>query len=129
MTIDEKIDYWLDIAQYDLKSAKSMQESNRYLYTVFLCQQATEKILKAVYIKKCACESPRTHSLVHIQSLLQLDLSEEYLQLLAELTAYYIEGRYPTYKKKLSALISKNKASQILKKTEELFKCLKSAIK
>lgn len=44
----EKVEYWLDIADYDLETAKSMLTSGRYLYVVFMCQQAIEKLLKAL---------------------------------------------------------------------------------
>ncbi len=42
MTLEEKIEHWLDIAEYDLETAAAMQNSARYLYTVFMCQQAKE---------------------------------------------------------------------------------------
>jgi HEPN domain-containing protein len=46
MNISEKIEYWMDIADYDMETSRSMQKSGRYLYTVFMCQQAIEKVLK-----------------------------------------------------------------------------------
>ena len=36
MTADEKYEYWLDIAQYDLKSASAMYSKGRWLYAAFL---------------------------------------------------------------------------------------------
>ena len=60
---------------------------------------------------------------------MELGTSDKQLKLIAELTAYYIEGRYPTYKKKLSALIDEAKSTSILKETEVLFKWLKSKLK
>jgi hypothetical protein len=32
MDISEKVDYWLDIADYDMETARSLQKSGRYLY-------------------------------------------------------------------------------------------------
>lgn len=49
MSTKDKIEYWLDIAQYDLVSAKAMLESKRFLYGGFLCHQVAEKCLKAHY--------------------------------------------------------------------------------
>jgi HEPN domain-containing protein len=46
MTPEEKFDYWLDIAEYDLKTAEAMFETGRWLYVVFMCQQAMEKLSK-----------------------------------------------------------------------------------
>ncbi len=129
MEISEKIEYWLDIADYDRQTARSLQNAGRYLYTVFMCQQATEKMLKANYIRIFAKEAPFSHNLVYLNSLMELGTSDKQLKLMAELTTYYIEGRYPTYKKKLSALIGREKSTSILKETEALFKWLKSKLK
>jgi HEPN domain-containing protein len=126
MTKSEKIAYWLDIAEYDLGTARSLHKSGRYLYTVFMCQQAIEKIFKALYLRQFNKEAPFSHNLVYLQAVLNLHISEDNMGLIAELTAYYIEGRYPTYKEKLSSLVKKEKSLEILKKTEGLFKWLKS---
>jgi len=56
MTRAEKVDYWVDIARYDLQTAAAMFKSRRYLYTVFMCEQALEKLLKGLYIFKEAQE-------------------------------------------------------------------------
>ena len=37
MTEQNKIDYWIDIADYDLKTAEAMLETGRYLYVGFMC--------------------------------------------------------------------------------------------
>ena len=129
MEISEKIEYWLDIADYDIQTARSLHNSRRYLYTVFMCQQAVEKMLKANYIKRFSKEAPFSHNLVYLNSLMELGTSDKQLKLIAELTTYYIEGRYPTYKKKLSALIDEAKSISILKETEVFFKWLKSKLR
>ncbi len=43
MTPEEKVEHWLDIAEYDLETAAAMQKSGRYLYTVFMCQQPSNE--------------------------------------------------------------------------------------
>ncbi len=62
----EKVEYWLDIADYDLETAKSMLQSGRYLYVVFMCQQAIEKVIKALYVNTFDAEAPRSHNLAFI---------------------------------------------------------------
>ena len=47
MDIQGKIQYWLDMAGYDLDTAKAMLSTGRYLYVGFMCHQAVEKSLKA----------------------------------------------------------------------------------
>ena len=98
-----------------------MEQSGRYVYVVLMCQQAVEKALKALHLKKIGREAPRSHNLVYLESLLDLMPSEQQLEFFAELTSYYLDNRYPTYKKKISELVDREKARVILKKTEESF--------
>ena len=125
MEISGKIDYWLDIASYDFKTARQMQKAGRYLYTIFMCQQSIEKLLKAIYLQKFQKEAPPSHNLVYLEKLVNAGITEKQQNLLAELTTFYIEGRYPTYKIKLSSLVNKGKAAKILAWSEEVFLWLK----
>jgi HEPN domain-containing protein len=50
MNSQEKYEYWLDIANYDLETASAMLAGSRWLYVVFMCQQAIEKLVKGLYI-------------------------------------------------------------------------------
>lgn len=43
---------WLLRADYDLLTARAMWNSRRYLYVAFMCQQALEKLLKAITIER-----------------------------------------------------------------------------
>jgi len=47
MNKQDKVKYWVDIANYDFDTAKAMLESKRFLYVGFMCHQTIEKILKA----------------------------------------------------------------------------------
>ena len=47
-----KAAYWLDGAEYDLQTAKAMLETRRFLYVGFMCHQAVEKALKAVFVTR-----------------------------------------------------------------------------
>ncbi|UCE08346.1 MAG: HEPN domain-containing protein [bacterium] len=49
--MEKEISYWIEHAQYDLGTAEAMLISGRYLYVTFMCQQAIEKLLKAIIIK------------------------------------------------------------------------------
>ena len=46
--MNDKVLYWLEIADYDLETAQVMLDAERYLYVGFMCHQAIEKALKAV---------------------------------------------------------------------------------
>ena len=124
----EKIAYWVDIADYDFETAHAMLQSNRYLYVVFMCQQAMEKIIKGVYIDRFDEEPPRSHNLSFVFQKLSLDAPEGTLHHLNLLSAYYIESRYPEYKSRLSTIVDKEKADVYFKKTEEIYTWLRSLL-
>jgi HEPN domain-containing protein len=128
MTPEEKIEYWLDIAEYDMETAIAMQQSGRYLYTVFMCQQALEKLLKAIHIQQTGAEAPRTHNLLHIAELINLPRHAQYLQTMGKLNAFYIKGRYPVYKQKLSQILDQDTSQNFLDETREIFQWLKSRL-
>jgi HEPN domain-containing protein len=128
MEIKEKVGFWVENAEYDLQTAEVMHLSARYSYTAFMCQQALEKIFKAIFLQENKAEAPRSHNLSYLVGLLNLDIGTDFIGLLSELSTYYIEGRYPTYKEKISQLINKDKSQTILIQTREAFKWLKSRL-
>jgi len=44
MIQQEKFEYWLETAEYDLETAGAMLNSGRWLYVIFMCQQAIERL-------------------------------------------------------------------------------------
>ena len=62
----DKIEYWVEMAEYDLETAKAMLKSKRYLYVGFMCNQVIEKILKAYYVKEKSKQPPYTHKLIRL---------------------------------------------------------------
>lgn len=129
MNKKERIAYWLDIADYDLGTAKAMMDTKRYLYVIFMCQQAVEKIIKALYIQKYDDEPPRSHNVAFVFKKTEVEASQETIQHFNLLSAYYIESRYPEYKEKLSSIVDRDRAITLLKKTEEVYVWLKSLLK
>ncbi len=127
MKLQEKVEHWLDIAEYDLETAAAMQNSQRYLYTVFMCQQAVEKLLKALYLQQKGEEAPRTHNLAYLFNALNLPDAPD-ADIFSTLNAYYIKGRYPSYKRKLSQMLDKQTSQNLLNRSEEVFKWLKSQL-
>lgn len=46
----DKINYWIELADYDLKTAKAMLDTKRFLYVGFMCHQVIEKTLKGYLV-------------------------------------------------------------------------------
>lgn len=66
---------WLDASRYDLETARALLKSRRYLYVLFMCQQAIEKILKACATVKTGEFPPRIHNLARLGELGALEFS------------------------------------------------------
>ena len=52
--MNEKMKYWTELSDYDMKTAEAMLQSKRYLYVGFMAHQAIEKILKAYFVSVVA---------------------------------------------------------------------------
>jgi len=124
---DDIVRQWVERADYDLDAAGAMNRSGHLLYVVFMCQQAAEKTLKALWCHRRDDTPPFSHNLAVLSDGLGLALSEEQQRLLDRLTRHYIVGRYPTFKQKLAASLSREDASELLDRTEEFVSwCKKS---
>jgi HEPN domain-containing protein len=122
------VENWIEQARYDLETARAMQDSGRYLYVLFCCQQAVEKVLKAMIAKRSNEFPPRIHALMRLAEIASLGLSEEHAQLMRELSNYYIQTRYPEEIPALSARITESQSDGILTQTEETMQWLLSTI-
>lgn len=43
---------WLDQAEYDFSVAKAMFNTKKYIYSIYMCQLALEKALKAIVAQR-----------------------------------------------------------------------------
>jgi len=130
--MDEKVKHWLDLADYDIDTAKAMQKTKRYLYVGFMCHQVAEKSLKAIIAKDCAENEipPKIHNLLRLAELAgYLDkLTEAQKSLLADLNPLNIEARYPEYKQQILAMLTKEKCKGFIKETEKFLCWIKEQL-
>jgi HEPN domain-containing protein len=131
MNVDEKVEYWLDIASYDLKTAQSMLRAKRFLYVGFMCHQVIEKALKAYYWDKKREEPEYTHNLIRLCEISGLNeiLSENQKQFVDTLMPLNIEARYPKDKRLLLKELNNKKCKEIFKETKEFYKWIVKLLK
>lgn len=127
----DKTDYWIELADYDLETAKAMLKSKRFLYVGYMCNQVIEKMLKAYYVKAKGKQPPYTHKLIRLaeESNLYKMFSDEQKDFLDIISPLNIEARYPTQKQDLLESLSKDKCVNIIKRTEELMLWIKNKLK
>ena len=120
---------WLDSAQYDLETAEQMAGAGRYIYTVFMCHLALEKLLKARVLETTGKTPPKTHDLSYLVSLSHLSPAEEVKNILAEISNLSVVTRYPTDFQKMHKDFSRERAESILARTTEVFLWIRKHIK
>ena len=126
--MDDLSRQWVERAQYDLDTADAMFKAERYLYVLFCCQQALEKALKAVIVKKSGELPPRIHNLLRLAETAGIESNEEQIDLLTKLSGYYIKSRYPEEIKVAGAAITQELAQEVLGKTEQTVKWVLSTL-
>jgi HEPN domain-containing protein len=125
-----KTEYWLELCDDDLLTAKALFESKRYLHMGFFCHMIAEKALKAVVAHKTNELPPRIHDLDKLAVLggISESLSEEQLALLDKLGPLQIETRYPEYKEGVVATLSPPHYEKLLNETEEFLCWIKQQL-
>ena len=86
--MSEPAQAWAEQSQYDLDTARAMLASGRYLYVLFCCQQAVEKALKALIVRRTGELPPRLHNLLGLAESAAIQLETDQKRFLGELSAY-----------------------------------------
>ena len=91
--MDDKVSYWLEIADYDLETAEAMLRTKRLLYVGFMCHQSIEKALKAALASQ-GKTPPFTHNLGRLAEARGVyeQMSEEQRDLLDNLEPLNIQS-------------------------------------
>ena len=128
----EKVEYWLDIANYDIETAKAMLNSGRFLYVGFMCHQVIEKAFKAVIARDCVADEipPKIHDLRKLGKKAGLfeRLSEEQKETIGKLNPLNIEARYPEYKNRIAANLTSDICQELINETEGLLCWIKEQL-
>ena len=128
--MDERVRYWLDLSDYDVETAEAMLRTGRYLYVGFMCHQAVEKALKAIYQASTGQVPPRTHNLRLLLQETRLDseLATESRSLVLELEPLNLEARYPENKERLQRSLTHQRCSELFAATRELQRWIKEKL-
>ena len=128
--IQQKVEYWLELAEYDLETARVMLNGRRYLYVGFMCHQVIEKALKACTWQLRGIETEYTHSLSRLvrKSGVSSNIPSAYVGLLDVLEPLNIEARYPTHRGKLLQSLTRARCEEIVNQTSGFFQWIKSSL-
>ena len=93
MTLRPETKLWWTQAKRDFKIAEHNHERRDYEASVFFCEQAAQKALKALLIHRTSEPPPKIHNLAELGKMVGVD--KKMLDFLVELTPHYMMTRYP----------------------------------
>lgn len=127
--MNDKAKYWLELADYDIETARVMLQTGRYLYVGFMCHQTTEKAFKAVIAGHNAMP-PKIHGLMKLAQLGKVydAMNDEQKDLLDTLDPLNVATRYPEQKAKLASMLTVERCKTILGETDDLLCWIKQQL-
>ena len=130
MTNEEKVQHWVNMADYDIETADGLMQIKRYLYVAFMCHQSVEKLLKAIFVKLTEETPPYTHNLKSLAEKTGVydAMSEQQKLFINKLNPLNIEARYQDYKNNLAKSLTSEVTQEILAETKEMLVWIKSKI-
>ncbi len=116
----KKIEYWIEISDYDFSTAEAMLETGRFLYVGFMCHQSVEKLLKAVFVAVKSATPPFTHSLIDLAKRAGIydDFSRDTQDFLDYLQPLNIQARYPAHRISINKSLNREKCQEIISNTK-----------
>jgi len=119
--INKQIVFWRQGASEDFDVARELILNKRMRHGLFFLHLALEKILKAHICKNINDIAPRIHNLTRLSEETSLTIEPHFINILAELNAFNIEGRYPVSN---VMPVSQSEAMDFLMRAEEVYKWL-----
>jgi HEPN domain-containing protein len=119
-------DEWFKQADYDMETAEFMFKGERYFYAVFMCHLSIEKALKGLIIYKNKEAPPKTHNLLYLIEIINLELPEDMYDFVFTLNRVSVLTRYPDNLQRMLNEYNMDKTKEILEKARELLEWLKT---
>ncbi len=125
-----KVQYWIELADYDFETAIAMQQTKRWLYVGFMCHQVIEKSIKAYWNSVKEEDAPYIHNPKRIAEAcgLYAQMTETQKSFLDTIAPLNIEARYPSYKEQLAEALTPEYCAEIIENTKNLLLWIKSRL-
>lgn len=106
-----------------------MLKTGRYLYVVFMCHLALEKLLKAHVTKATGALPAKSHDLIYLVKKADLKLPQAYMEFVGQINNASVPTRYPEDLQQALADYPEPIARDYLRRTEEVLKWLNQLLK
>lgn len=119
----EEVERWLERANEDLETAKYNLKGKMWNAAIFYSQQATEKALKALQIKKLN-KFEKIHDLVRLAE--SVNANKRILGLCDQINPVYFVSRYPDI---IGDKYSREEVEEILESSKKVLEWVKEEIR
>jgi HEPN domain-containing protein len=127
--MDKNVKNWVATSNYDIRTAEAMYKAGRYIYVVFMCHLAMEKMLKALLAKKYPKDiPPKIHNLINLAQRADISPPENLRDFFQRIDNVSIATRYPEDLRRLSKEFNQDRAKQILADTKRMLKWFKQQL-
>lgn len=128
--MEKPVKNWIATSNYDMRTAEAMHKSGRYIYVVFMCHLAMEKMLKALLANKYPeILPPKIHNLINLAQKAEVTPPDDLKDFLQRIDNVSITTRYPEDLRRLSKEFDQLTARLILSNTRKMLKWLKQHLK
>jgi HEPN domain-containing protein len=112
-------------SEYDITTAHHMLKTDRYVYVVFMCHMAIEKMLKAIVAEVTNKVPPKTHNLLYLIKLANITIPQTLFDFIAKINNASVVTRYPEDFKQLIESYPENVVKEYLEYTGRVLEWLK----
>ncbi|RLG69686.1 MAG: DNA-binding protein [Candidatus Iainarchaeum archaeon] len=117
---------WIMRSEMDLRSAQVLLKEGLFADSAFHSQQAAEKALKAVYLKKFR-KPFLGHSIVFMVKELKAD--KKIIDAAKELSLHYVAARYPDFDEDFFSIYDEDTAKRLLNLARVVVRWAKKELK
>ena len=116
---------WIESSDYDAQTAVHMLQTGRYIYVIFMCHLAIEKLLKGIVQEDTGKLPHKTHDLIYLLQVTSIKLPDHLLEFVGKINNASIVTRYPEDLSKIISAYPERVAKDYLNNTYEVIRWLK----
>ncbi|MBI5328160.1 MAG: HEPN domain-containing protein [Deltaproteobacteria bacterium] len=125
---NKAVRFWLMSSKDNFDTASAMLKAGRYNFAMFMCQQAVEAILKAVFIIQKNERPEFIHKLPKLVEMIGIEIPKSIDNKILKIDAHYIKARYK--EDRFNAKIyNRRNAARLLKDTEDVLQWFTKKVK
>src|SRR4030042_1554598 len=116
---------WIDSSDYDFITADHMLQTERYIYVVFMCHLAIEKLLKAILHEVSGSLPSKTHDLIYLLKMADVRMPDHLSEFIGKINNASVVTRYPEDLSQILSAYPASVARDYFNKAREVLEWLK----